>query len=1255
MPRNGHLRRLAALVATAACTAAGLTAIAPPRAVAAPSADTGSSSPVPALTASTFADPPASVRPKYRWWMPLAYTDDSELVDELQQMKDAGAGGAEVAAFSVEGKGNNTNPFLQTYGWGTPRWADKVATMLSAAQQRDLSLDLTIGPRWPATVPTVDDVNDPAAAQQLGYAVEFGAGGSSRSGKLPSNLDVSVPAGAEKKLVAVVAARCSDPACAGQKAKPRLLDRQSVVDLTAQVGPDGDLSYTFPGDPHATWALLAFYQLPTGQSLSGYTATGTNYVLDTLSVAGARATTDFYDDAILTPDVRALLARMRSSDLYEDSLEIGSTEKWTGSFLDEWTKRRGYSPVTVLPALTGAGDQGITSKPAFDFGDGSGARVRTDYRQTWSDLYIANRLDVLRAWAHRHDLQTRVQPYGGPIDMSDAAGHIDVPEGESLAFGQSIGAYSNVQDYKVVATGAHLAGAPVVSDECCAFSNQVFGSTVADASDRSNLQAIYRGFAGGVNQVVWHGFPYLTRGPAGAGQQEAWPGMTYGGNTSYSEAFGAKNNPSWADYRAVNDNLARLQLVLRQGRPRFDVAVYWQDFGLNGTGTTGTGSNRILASDSALAAAGYTYEYLSPAQLDSEAATYQHGELFPDASGYHAVVLRQQDTMPIAAARRLLELADSGLPVVVAGGLPTSVPGFDPTGTQDAELRQIVGRLAQQPSVVRVADDDAIPAALRQLRVGPAASPAAASSDVLSVHRQDGEGRRSVDYYYLWNQTGRAVQQEVTLAGEGRPYRLNTWTGDITPVTDFEHGDGTVTVPVGLAAHDAEVLAVTDRRDAPFEGSVSAGQEGTSAAGKAAAPVVLDHWTLDVDSWTPGASGLPGDTAHTDLGPVDVTAGPDGSLPPWSAITPADGYAADLRDVSGVGTYRTTVDLPSTWRRVRGAWLDLGTAVDTVRVAVNGTPVDGVDQADLGHVDVGPYLRPGSNTITVRVASTLLNAVRVAPGTGASSRDRMDYGLLGPVRLQPYAGVDPYVVVEPLERAVPLADGGATVAHVRVTNSAAKPAQVKVAATASDGLAASVDRPIVTVGPHAAVVVPVVLRNTGAAADGSLEVTATSDNGARGSGSVPVHHTGNLAENTDGASYPRPVVDATQDRYPAPLAFDGSTGSFLVSFGRAAGQGPTPDDPWHVGVDLGVPNQVGSVLVGGRSNYGARDYLIEVSDDGTAWRTVATVVDAPKAGRTTSFGPVAARYVRATITRAWDNGTDANVQMDEFQVYAAGR
>lgn len=238
-------------------------------------------------------------------------------------------------------------------------------------------------------------------------------------------------------------------------------------------------------------------------------------------------------------------------------------------------------------------------------------------------------------------------------------------------------------------------------------------------SDASNLQAVYRGFAGGVNQIVWHGFPYLSRGPAGAGPQSAWPGMTYGGNTSYSEAWGDKGGPNWADYRSVNDHLARMQLVLRQGKPRFDLAVYWQDFGMNGTGTTGSGSNKLIQSSSALASAGYTYEYLSPALLQREDATFARGTLFGDRSAYRAVLLNDQKTMPVSAAEKLLRLARQGLPVVIVGDVPSTVPGNGDAARQDARLKSVVSQLLRQRGVVRVASEADAPGALRRLTVTP--------------------------------------------------------------------------------------------------------------------------------------------------------------------------------------------------------------------------------------------------------------------------------------------------------------------------------------------------------------------------------------------------------------------------------------------------------------------------------------------------------------------------------------------------------
>jgi hypothetical protein len=74
---------------------------------------------------------------------------------------------------------------------------------------------------------------------------------------------------------------------------------------------------------------------------------------------------------------------------------------------------------------------------------------------------------------------------------------------------------------------------------------------------------------------------------------------------------------------------------------------------------------------------------------------------------------------------------------------------------------------------------------------------------------------------------------------------------------------------------------------------------------------------------------------------------------------------------------------------------------DTYRVTVNGRALPPADQL-TPVVDVGPYLRRGTNTIEVEVATSLLNRLRVANAPVFGVAKRQNYGLVGPVRLVPY-------------------------------------------------------------------------------------------------------------------------------------------------------------------------------------------------------------------------------------------------------------
>ena len=1232
---------LALVAAVLAVVPPNSTAAAPVLAV--PSARPQGADPTPDLTSATFADPPTSVRPKYRWWMPMAFTDDDQLRAEITDMAETGAGGIEVATTTVTGPREGSQDLLTEYGWGSPLWAEKVELMMTEAAEHDLALDMTISPRWPAIVPTVTDVNDPRAAQQLVFSHAFVAGGSTYDAVLPTNYEPRPPSGAKRTLVAALLARCADPACGHQASGPRFLDRASVQDVTAQVTSDGRLTVGVPGDTSETWAVISFFQAGGASTRSNYTTTKRNYLLDHLSVQGAEASTEFFDSSILTPGVRDVMRDVGRVDLFEDSLELADEQRWTWDFVEQWKERRGYSPITVLPALAGAGDEGLTDATFFDFSDGSGARIRTDYRQTWSDLYINARLDTLREWANERGMRLRSQPYGSAVDTAEASTHVDVPEGESLVFGQ------NVEDFKLVAVGAHLTGGTVVSNECCAATRNVWATTAGGAEEPGNLQAVYRGYAGGATQIVWHGYPYLTRGE-GTSEQTVWPGMSYGGNSSFAEGWGDKGGPGWQDYRPINDNLARLQLVLRQGSPKFDVAVYWQDFGLRGGATALSATNRLLTSDSPLAERGYTFEYLSPAHLRLHGAEVSRGELFPGAGGYEALVLNEQETLELGTAERLLDLARRGLPIVVVGDLPSRTPGLYQASARDAELVGLMRELDRLRQVIRVDDLADVAAALAAVGVDPAAEHDTRSSDVLSVRRSDDR----TNYYYLFNQGSWATEQRLTLEGKGRPYELDTWTGEITPISDFRQSRDGVVVDVAMEPADTKVIALSTRNDQTFRWHRQPDQRGTVARNDGLGPVVLDRWSLDVESWTPGPSGLPGDTARTDLPTVEVVAREqDGALPPWSAITPSNGYDVDLGDVSGVGTYSSTFTLDRGWQDMRGAHLDLGRVVDTVKVTVNGDALAPIDPQDLSHVEVGDHLHAGENTITVRVSSTLLNAVRVAPGTEASGRERLDYGLLGPVRLEPYDARQPTLTVEALEDELPLAVGARNRARIRITNNGSAPTTVDVAAAAGAGTEVTPEQTKIRLPGRASVTT--VVRLAGALSSGTsdLAVEVTASNGAYDEAHVGLRHTDDAALNHSGSPYPRVWSSTAQDKNPASWVNDGDSSTFWVSGGAVPGQGPTAERPEFLGVELAEQTDVTAVATGGRGNWSPRRFDVQVSLDGQTWSTVATV-ESPKNGTVTSFDPVAARFIRLRITEAWSPALPAsNTQVAVFRVQAA--
>lgn len=1047
----------------------------------------------------------------YRWWMPLAYTDDDVLREELRDMAASGAGGVEVAPFIVPGAGNQTNAFLEQYGWGTPAWAHKMEVITAEAAELGLVVDQNLGPQYPPTVPTLNSFNQREAEQKLIFGREFNPAGSTRTGALPAPttappqvttqlcapaavgdevlkvqslggyapgdvVTVGVGATVEKVVVSALgdrAATCADlsvspvrnahvsgetvvtvarktriktivaqcaAACDATTPAPVQLVPSSVTDVTAAVSGDR-LEYTFPAGNGQPWVVIDFAQTASGlvAQRNGYTATQPNYVPDHWSRGGVQIQTNFWDESILTPEVRANLEKIGSGAVFEDSLELGETQKWTWGFLQQFEKRRGYDPTTLLPALAGAGVQGAGT-PAFELA-GVGAQVREDYRQTLSDLYAERYVAPMQEWAEGHGLNYRAQAYGVPISTSTASAVVGIPEGESLNFWDPLGAEQN---YRNVSSGAHLAGRNIVSVECCAVFQGGYRSSLAgpyvggqfgqggDGTQTGGkysqglLDSVYTSYAGGVNQVVWHGYAYRDApvGVGTSGRDGSWPGYhpwDIFGAISVNDEFGPRQ-ASWPDYAPVNDSLARDQLVLRQGRATVDLGVYYEDLGLAGASAGKQQPvQHLLGTGSATSEAGYTYEYVAPSFLtDPDLEVEADGGLFGDRSDHAALVLNNQTTLSVATAERLRDLANDGLRIFLVGGLPTSTTSAKP---EDVDLAEVIEQLLDEPTVQHVPDEADLPAALAAAGIKPTVAPQEPTG-ALGLVRREAEG---VSYDFIHNRSGETFAQNLTLTGSGKPYLLDTWNGEILPIANYTTGAGTVTVPVEIAPHDKVIVAL-DRSstlgtpaptvhaltstgdvraagqaltlragaDGSYVTQLSNGTSTTTEVSGLAPGTTLDTWTLAAQTWTPGDEQWT--TVRTDQPEVDLVAREDGTLPSWRDIT----APVDLSQSSGVGTYTTTVDLPATWQATTdGAYLALGAVLDSASVTVNGVSVT-VNQAARDRIDLGNGLRPGTNTIVVRVATTMFNAVRKSGDSNYQLPGWQEAGLRGPVTLSTY-------------------------------------------------------------------------------------------------------------------------------------------------------------------------------------------------------------------------------------------------------------
>ena len=904
-----------------------------------------------------FQKPGVDSRGMYRCWFPDAGADLDRIENHVKTIYNAGFGGMEIAMVPQYAE---FDP--REYGWATPRWKEMLRRILKTAASlpEPFKIDLTITAHWPPALNTIDP-NHPAAQKELRYTVTKVTSAGALELPLPETRTCDDDAGDVAHFIFADTFLCAVKAqIVGRKgekyilssltnvsqyvrtlvkttpagiaydetrfgSKPKLADTQHyyAIDLDAAGIPAGQGETWEEGD----WLLFAYYTRGTGQTLSGRSMpmfhlhlpmADKMYATDYYCTEGTDAIIDVWEKNILDDaEIRSLMGRIDGA-IFEDSIELScATIPWTNRFAEEFRSMRGYDILPFLPIL-----QSLKGSPWKFLTDRGIERLLVDdYYTTLNDLYLRDHVGRLTEWAHSIGYKYRAQSYGGDVNTAAASCVLDVAEGESLGFGEMREYFRNISG------GVHMTGRKFVSDEVLA---DLMAGYCLDW--RSAVGTLNSNWAAGVNRMVIHGVSYETEV---SGKYSQWPGW-HAFMNAFADPWGDRQ-PCWPQVGKLAKFIARTQAVLQNGTPKIDLAVY------KGQRAYGWGYTRLLDR-------GYSYDVISNPHLFLPEAVVQGGILCPEGPAYRALLVVDQEMLPMASAEKLLELAKAGLPVVFVGKVPAKANG---AFTDDGVISTVMEQLQMLPNVAFVDTLDDAVETLSRWGISPRA--AYRQDKLESICRRDQTGT----YYFFYN-GGDAMETEVVLSGSGKPVLLDAWTGSMTAMP-FQQTAAGVSIKLALAERDAVIVALLPEAEPAREQEMLA-------------PVGLDSFDTTLISWGPDPdAAVPTQSKKTVLALGTQKAGNWDQLPVTEAQLAVLGVDS-MAHVSGQGIYRTVFTLPD----CDGAVLTVETgACMVVSGSVNGQLLPPVNQRS-GRVDLTGLVHTGENTLELDIATTLINRLRIA-------------------------------------------------------------------------------------------------------------------------------------------------------------------------------------------------------------------------------------------------------------------------------------
>jgi len=696
---------------------------------------------------NAFVHPPEDSKIMMRWWWFGPAVSEDELEREMRLMKAGGIGGFEVQPAYPLGlddpsRGFRNHPFLSDAFIHALHFAS------CKAQELGLRMDLTLGSGWPYGGPSVP-ITHPAG--QLRVEISSVKPGAHRT-PLPS-----IEAGED--LLAVFLAQGEPGHFAAETAKEVSGIERGAVQVPA--GLEG------------SHVLLFFIASRTGQTVKRPAVGAEGFVVD------------HYDRVALDGYLASVGDRLMQAfpnnpprAIFCDSLEVYGSD-WTGDFLQEFRKRRGYDLKPYLPALVG------------NIGAQTGA-IRHDWGETLTELFNDRFMTPLEDWARRHHTLLRAQLYGTPPAVLSSYALIDLPEGEGAH-------WKSFAPTRWASSASHVYGKVVTSSETWTWLHSPsFRATPLDLKAEADVH-----FLEGINQFVGHGWPYS---PPEADE----PGWRF-----YAAAAVNQHNPWWLVMPDLALYLQRVSFMLRQGKPANEVALYvptddaWAHFARGQASVSEALDTRLGSLIARLVEADYGFDFVDDTAMN-RFARVEDGALVLNANRYRMVILPGVERMPSETLQKLDHFARQGGVLVATHRAPSLAPGL--MGAE-AETRRIRG-LSQSLFEVASAPGRLVVDVNRELapvlhdRHAPDVSFSPASPDIGFVHRSTGWA----EIYFLANTGSKAQGTQATFRVEGLlPEWWDPFDGEVRAASVLARTKAGTTLALDLEPYGSRLLVFSRR------------------------------------------------------------------------------------------------------------------------------------------------------------------------------------------------------------------------------------------------------------------------------------------------------------------------------------------------------------------------------------------------------------------------------------------------------------